>query len=221
MITTKIQIRNLFGIKEYTQDGGSVELSGKNGVGKTSVIDAIRFALTNKSEREYIVRKGETEGEILIETDTGLRINRKVRTDRVGYLKHGMAKSRIWNIWTGMRDRCSRPNNKNYQRYGGRGICVCPEWDSDFQNFYDWSMENGYSDDLTIDRIDNDGNYEPSNCRWVTRKEQTRNRSITKTIPLARIAEIDGITYQAAYDKYVRCNVSNLRGARNRKKIKV
>lgn len=85
MITTKIQIRNLFGIKEYTQDGGSVELSGKNGVGKTSVIDAIRFALTNKSEREYIVRKGETEGEILIETDTGLRINRKVRTDRVGY----------------------------------------------------------------------------------------------------------------------------------------
>mgnify|MGYP000781233754 FL=1 len=137
------------------------------------------------------------------------------------HLKHGMAKSRIWNIWTGMRDRCSRPNNKNYQRYGGRGICVCPEWDSDFQNFYDWSMENGYSDDLTIDRIDNDGNYEPSNCRWVTRKEQTRNRSITKTIPLARIAEIDGITYQAAYDKYVRCNVSNLRGARNRKKIKV
>ena len=137
------------------------------------------------------------------------------------HLKHGMEKSRIWNIWTGMRDRCSRPNNKNYQRYGGRGIRVCPEWDSDFQNFYDWSMENGYSDDLTIDRIDNDGNYEPSNCRWVTRKEQTRNRSITKTIPLARIAEIDGITYQAAYDKYVRCNVSNLRGARNRKKIKV
>lgn len=85
MNTTKIQIRNLFGIKEYTQDGSSVELSGKNGVGKTSVIDAIRFALTNKSERDYIVRKGETEGEILIETDTGLRINRKVRTDKADY----------------------------------------------------------------------------------------------------------------------------------------
>lgn len=121
------------------------------------------------------------------------------------HLKHGMAKSRLWNIWTGMRDRCSRSNNKDYQRYGGRGIRVCPEWDSDFRNFYDWSMGNGYSDELTIDRIDNDGNYEPSNCRWVTRKEQTRNRSITKTIPLARIAEIDGITYQEAYKKYVLC----------------
>ena len=133
------------------------------------------------------------------------------------HLKHGMEKLRLWNIWTGMRDRCSRSNNKDYQRYGGRGIRVCPEWDSDFRNFYDWSMGNGYSDELTIDRIDNDGNYEPSNCRWVTRKEQTRNRSITKTIPLARIAEIDGITYQAAYDKYVRCNVSNLSGAKSQK----
>lgn len=76
------------------------------------------------------------------------------------HLKHGMAKSRLWNIWTGMRDRCSRSNNKDYQRYGGRGIRVCPEWDSDFRNFYDWSMGNGYSDELTIDRIDNDGNYE-------------------------------------------------------------
>ena len=66
-------------------------------------------------------------------------------------------------------------------------------------------MENGYSDNLTIDRINNDGNYEPSNCRWITRKEQTRNRGITKTIPLARIAEIDGITYQEAYKKYVLC----------------
>ena len=121
------------------------------------------------------------------------------------HLKHGMAKSRIWNIWTGMRDRCSRVNNKDYPKYGGRGICVCEEWEKDFQSFYDWSMENGYSDDLTIDRINNDGNYNPSNCRWVTRREQTRNRSITKIIPLARIAEIDGITYQEAYKKYVLC----------------
>nr|DAP33766.1 MAG TPA: ATPase [Caudoviricetes sp.]DAU31388.1 MAG TPA: ATPase [Caudoviricetes sp.] len=85
MRITKIKIRNLFGIKGYEQDGKSVELAGSNGVGKTSVIDAIRYALTNKSDRDYIVRKGETEGEILIETDTGLRINRKSRTNQADY----------------------------------------------------------------------------------------------------------------------------------------
>ena len=85
MNVTKIKIKNLFGIKEYEMDGKSIELSGKNGVGKSSVIDAIRYALTNKSTREYIVRQGETEGEILVETDTGLMIDRKVRTTMSGY----------------------------------------------------------------------------------------------------------------------------------------
>lgn len=124
-------------------------------------------------------------------------------TKKTMHLKHGMAKSRIWNIWCGMKDRCSRPQNEDYPRYGGRGITICDEWKDDFQEFYDWSMDNGYSDDLTIDRLDNNGNYEPNNCRWATRKEQTRNRSITKKISIAEIAEIDGISYQEAYNKYV------------------
>jgi DNA repair exonuclease SbcCD ATPase subunit len=81
----KLKISNLFGIKAYEGDGHSVELTGKNGAGKTSVIDAIRLALTNKSSRDYIVRKGEVEGEVLIETDTGLRINRKIRTNQADY----------------------------------------------------------------------------------------------------------------------------------------
>lgn len=85
MNVTKIKIKNLFGIKEYETDGKSLELSGKNGVGKSSVIDAIRYALTNKSTREYIVRQGETEGEILVETDTGLAIDRKARTNMTDY----------------------------------------------------------------------------------------------------------------------------------------
>lgn len=80
-----LKIRNLFGITEYCAGGESVELSGKNGVGKSSVIDAIKYALTNKSDRKYIVRNGETEGEVLIETDTGLRINRKARTNQADY----------------------------------------------------------------------------------------------------------------------------------------
>ena len=85
MKITKIKIKNLYGITEYEGDGKSVELSGTNGAGKSSVIDAIRYALTNKSNRKYIVRNGETEGEILIETDNGLRINRKARTNQADY----------------------------------------------------------------------------------------------------------------------------------------
>lgn len=85
MKTTKIIIRNLFGIKEQELDGKSVEITGTNGLGKTSIIDAIRYALTNDSNRDYIVRKGETEGEILIETDTGISINRKKRTNKSDY----------------------------------------------------------------------------------------------------------------------------------------
>ncbi len=85
MKTTKIKIRNLFGITETELDGRSVELTGANGVGKTSVIDAFRYALTNKSDRNIIVRQGEKEGEILIETDTGLSIDRKKRTEQADY----------------------------------------------------------------------------------------------------------------------------------------
>ncbi len=85
MKTTKIKIKNLFGIREIQLDGADVELTGKKGTGKTSVIDAIRYALTNASDRDYVVRNGETEGEILIETDTGLVINRKKRTNMTDY----------------------------------------------------------------------------------------------------------------------------------------
>ena len=82
---TKIKIKNLFGIREYEADGSSLELSGKNGTGKSSVLDAIKYALTNKSDRDYIVHKGENEGEIIVETDTGLSIDRKVRIGKAPY----------------------------------------------------------------------------------------------------------------------------------------
>lgn len=85
MKATKIKIKNLFGITETELDGRSVELTGGNGVGKTSVIDAVRYALTNDSEREYVIRKGETEGEIIVETDTGLMIDRRKRTQQADY----------------------------------------------------------------------------------------------------------------------------------------
>lgn len=85
MRITKIKIRNLFGIREFEADGKDAELSGKNGVGKTAVLDAIRYALTNRSDRKYIISNGEKEGEVLVETDTGLRVNRKIRTEKADY----------------------------------------------------------------------------------------------------------------------------------------
>ena len=89
---------------------------------------------------------------------------------------HGMSNTRLNVIWNKMTQRCHNPVSPNYQRYGGRGITICDEWRNDFQAFHDWAVTHGYSDNLTIDRIDNDGNYEPSNCRWATVAEQNRNK---------------------------------------------
>lgn len=93
--------------------------------------------------------------------------------------KHGMSYSKIYTAYKHMKDRCLNSNNKEYRRYGGRGISICDEWlgDNGFDNFYNWSIKNGYSEQLTIDRINNDGNYEPNNCRWTTVKQQNHNTS--------------------------------------------
>lgn len=91
-------------------------------------------------------------------------------------ITHGMTNTRLYRIWWAMRERCKNKKRPNYKYYGEKGIMVCPEWDGDFRAFYDWSMANGYKDNLTIDRVNGNGNYEPSNCRWVTPTEQVNNR---------------------------------------------
>lgn len=93
--------------------------------------------------------------------------------------KHNMTHTRLYSIWRGMKARCYSKNMKEFEIYGGRGIKVCNEWldkENGFMNFYTWATANGYKDNLTLDRINNDGNYEPNNCRWLTMKEQAYNR---------------------------------------------
>ena len=113
---------------------------------------------------------------------------------------HGGSKTRLFRIWQYMRKRCYNKNDSNYERYGGRGITVCEEWNKDFAAFRDWAMANGYREDLSLDRIDNNGPYCPENCRWATAKQQGNNRRSThlityngETHSIKEWAEITGI----------------------------
>lgn len=114
---------------------------------------------------------------------------------------NGMYGTRISRIWRNMINRCYCKGSTEYHRYGERGIKVCDEWRNDFMDFYNWAMSHGYRDDLSIDRIDVNGNYEPSNCRWVTQKEQANNTRTNhyvtynwKTHTISEWGEITGIS---------------------------
>lgn len=122
---------------------------------------------------------------------------------------HGFTKTKLYNVWRGMKKRCYLKSHVYYKNYGGRGIKVCEEWLNDFINFYNWAMSNGYRDDLTLDRINPDGNYEPSNCRWATYKEQNNNKrnnifltfnGTTKSI--YEWSKITGIKYSTIWWRY-------------------
>lgn len=96
-----------------------------------------------------------------------------LRTERS--TTHGKSGTRLYRIWQDMKTRCRYPSYSGYKNYGGRGICICAEWE-DFAAFQAWALANGYKEHLTIDRINVNGNYEPSNCRWATMQEQAHNK---------------------------------------------
>jgi len=119
------------------------------------------------------LRKGDT-------TSCGCRRQETLDEFTNRHKTHGMTNTRIYGIWKAMRARCTQPNYPQYHRYGGRGISICQEWLDDFMAFYEWAINNGYADDLSIDRIDVNGNYCPENCRWVTNDIQQNNKRTNK-----------------------------------------
>lgn len=94
--------------------------------------------------------------------------------------RHGMSGTRLYTTYRMMLARCENPTDHHFKDYGGRGIKVCDEWKNSFNSFYEWAIANGYTDNLTIDRIDVNGNYEPNNCRWATNTQQQRNKRNNK-----------------------------------------
>lgn len=115
---------------------------------------------------------------------------------------HNLSKTRLYNIWSGIKKRCYNKNNPKYKNYGLLGVSVCKEWLDHFDMFYNWAINNGYDDTLTIERIDVSGNYEPKNCKWLTKKEQSYNKRNTISIcyngtqiPLAKLCKELNLNY--------------------------
>lgn len=124
---------------------------------------------------------------------------------------HGMSKTRIYHEWLSMRRRCSSPNIKCASSYFEKGITVCDEWKDDFCAFHEWALENGYNDNLTIDRIDNSIGYSPSNCRWISFEAQQSNKTNNVYIDyngekwcLRTLCNHIGFPYKTAHRRYMR-----------------
>lgn len=134
-----------------------------------------------------------------------------LRVEEPNRTTHGQSKTRLYKIWRSMRARCEREKDRNFENYGGRGVTVCDDW-TQFENFMDWAYLHGYDESLSIDRIDNNGNYDPSNCRWVDMNVQANNtrhnhyityKGATKT--MSQWAKETGIGYHKLKDRINKC----------------
>lgn len=134
------------------------------------------------------------------------------RKENPSQLKHGLSRTRIYRIWSLMKDRCNNPNSPAFANYGGRGIKVCDEWNGSVEAFNQWALENGYTDDMTIERIDVDMGYMPSNCKWIPRPEQNNNTRASRYIEydgrtqsLASWCKEYGMPYKTVHARINRC----------------
>ena len=129
-------------------------------------------------------------------------------------VKHSGRRERLYYIWRGMKERCHNPHNKDYGSYGAKGVRVCDEWWNDYIAFREWAIENGYANNLTIDRVNPRGDYEPTNCRWLSASLQNRNKRNTvkielngESIPLVEVCEQRGLKYVSVYARIFRRGV--------------
>lgn len=194
------------------------DLTGQK-FGRLTVLKVSRKVLSGKRFRYYWLCECECGNKKEIRTDSltkhlvqscGCLKKEQDKINLTKFHRHKMSSSRIYRIWQKMKDRCFNKNVRSYKDYGERGIKVCKEW-LIVDNFIKWALENGYRDDLQIDRINNNGDYEPFNCRWVTPKSNSRNRRSNifieyngKNISLIELSEITKISYSCLNDRYHR-----------------
>lgn len=149
---------------------------------KLTIIEDIGYHVTSGGNKLRLMKCECECGNKVEVTLNQLRSNKTVscgcfNLEKAGkhFIKHNLSNTRIYRIWKDMLRRCNNPNRRNYKDYGGRGIEVCKEWSDDFMNFYSWSIDNGYNDGLTIERVNVNRNYEPDNCEWITSFQQKSN----------------------------------------------
>ena len=161
-----------------------IDLTGQK-FGKLTVIERAESSSTGKTRwlcececgnRKIVLRDSLRRGKT-ISCGCNYFVSNKERNKT-----HGLTGTRLHRIWSSMKQRCNNPTAHSFELYGGRGITVCEEWQNSFDAFYEWSMANGYADNLTIDRIEGNGNYCPENCRWDTMQTQQNNRANNRKV---------------------------------------
>ena len=136
---------------------------------RRTMVEAICDCGVKKYYRMYDIVRGKSKS-------CGCFAKEMSRESTKQFITHGQSGSRLYQTWKDMKKRCYNPSSNRYYRYGERGIVVCDDWKNCFESFMNWANSNGYSDTLTIDRRNNDGNYEPSNCRFITKTENNKNK---------------------------------------------